>query len=130
MDSYNRPKSHKHEVGVPRKPYYAMLYFNELRKLGTAVVCVTDDDKIGVVAARDEKGNGAVMVANTGDDEAIPTWDFGGWHAGVVRFTDEDRTDALSVRTAVLPPHSVALVTLCRDRMSERVRSEDGVQFK
>ena len=119
---------YEHDSGIPRKPYYAMLYFNELRKLGTAVAVETDDGNLGVVAATDGKGNGAVMVANTSDATVFPKWDFGGWRTGVVRYTDKERTDGLSVRTTALPPHCVALIRLCRDRASARITGEDGVQ--
>ncbi len=97
---------------LPRKPYYAFLYFNELKKLGTAVeTSCTGEDGVWALAAKCADGRAALLMANTTDEETPLQVDL---RAKVVecRLTDRMRDDASVPLPTFLPPRSVVLVTL------------------
>ena len=54
--------------GLAYKNYYAFPAFNELYKLGAQVKAESEDD-VYCLAAKDEAGNGAVLISNFGDEE-------------------------------------------------------------
>ncbi len=115
------------DAGMPRKAYFAMLYFNELRKLGTAVKCDVAGEELHAIAARDAQGNGALYVANNSDKPIRFALELGGWSAGLVRITDDRRTDEYTVTVTELPPHAVAVIRLREGGASPRVMTSDGV---
>ena len=97
---------------LPRKPYYAFLYFNELKKRGTEVeTSCTGEDGVWALAAKSADGRAALFIANTTDEEKPLLLDL---RAKVVecRLTDRNRDDASVPLPTFLPPRSVVLVTL------------------
>ena len=123
----------------PHKAYYAFLAFNELRKRGTAVeirMCGKgmppspsrqdglESDAVFPLpvysaAARDAYGSLVVMLANPGDtaqpyDLDFPTWFLARFRDTIpprCRIVDDARTWEEEPLPAVLPPHSILLVT-------------------
>ena len=119
----------------PHKAYYAFLAFHELRKRGTAVLVDVNHEihepheAIYAAAALSEKAPLAVMLANTGDEEAPFVLEVAGdssiRHSPFVvrsspeaappasvrcRIVDETRTWEETPLPAALPPHSLLLV--------------------
>ena len=95
----------------PHKAYYAFVAFNELRKLGMAVVAPpVERTGLYVAAAKDAAGeNGAVMVANCGDASVPLGIDFGGKVVSC-RITDGSRTHAPAELPKAMPAHSFIIV--------------------
>lgn len=117
------------ESGIPRKAYYVYCYFNELRKLGTAVRCTLGGEpRLAAIAATDGKGEGAVLLTNPTDKPHWLKYDLQGWRTGVARYVDELRTDALTVTTSYIPPFATMLIRTSQGGTSERIVSTDGVQ--
>ena len=119
----------------PHKAYYAFLAFHELRKRGTVVLVDVNHEihepheAIYAAAALSEKAPLAVMLANTGDEEAPFVLEVAGdssiRHSSFVirsspeaappasvrcRIVDETRTWEEAPLPAALPPHSLLLV--------------------
>ena len=124
---FGDPDYSNQNVGAPRKAYWALLYFNELRKLGTAVQCDVAGEGLHAVAATDGKANGALFLANESSESRRFKLELGGWSAGLSRVTDARRTDAFTVDTLDLPPHSLKLIRLSGVAASPRVTASDGV---
>lgn len=113
-------------IGVPRPGYYALLYFNELKKLGKVVSCSVDGQAVQALAATDGQDAGAVLLVNTTDALIWPKVEAGDWRRGVSRLTAEGSMDALSA-DLVLPPRAIALVKFRRGAKRKATRSTNGV---
>ncbi len=88
----------------PHKAYYAFVAFNELRKAGEAVRCVSSDPELYAAASAGE-GKFALMVANPTDKD-VPV-EFKGIPTGLIcRITDEGRTNEQVPTPKALPAHS------------------------
>jgi hypothetical protein len=95
----------------PHKAYYAFLAFNELRKAGTAVKTASPDDcGLYVAAAKDGKGNAAVMAANC-ENAARPLKLNLEGEIVACKITDADRTYCQVELPETLPPYSFVIVT-------------------
>ena len=113
-------------IGVPRPGYYALLYFNELKKLGKVVSCSVDGQAVQALAATDGQDAGAVLLVNTTDALIWPKVEAGDWRRGVSRLTAEGSMDALSAEL-VLPPRAIALVKIRRGAKRKATMSTNGV---
>lgn len=91
----------------PHKAYYAFLAFNELRKLGTAVKCVSSDPDLWAAAAKGEAGR-ALMVANC-SKKSIPL-QLDGAEGAEFFLTDTDLTYKKSSVPHELGPESFGVV--------------------
>ena len=94
----------------PRKPYYAFLYFNELKKRGTEVeTSCTGEDGVWALAAKGPDGRAALLIANTTDGEKPLSLDLKAKISGC-RVTDKTRSDVEVHLPTFLTPRSVVLV--------------------
>ncbi len=97
----------------PGKAYYALMYFNVLYRLGTAVKCEVaggqGKDGFWAVAAKGE-GSAAAFVVNDSAKPCELKADFGGRKVKSCRITDADRTDAATPLPAVLPRNSFVVI--------------------
>jgi len=101
----------------PHKAYEAFLAFNELRKLGTAVACMSSDPSVRAAAAAKD-GKLALMIANDSTEEKPVTF------RGVSEFAVACVTDATCTRArialpSVLPPQSIMLVQDGGEKLSD-----------
>ncbi len=102
----------------PHKAYYAFLAFNELRKLGTAVSCTSDDPDVFAAAAHKD-GKTAVMIANCSNARK-PLALAGVPSGGMCRITDSTRTWAEVAYPTDLPPWSFVVIA-AEDKYPTRV---------
>ena len=91
----------------PHKAYWVFVAFNELRKLGTAVKCVSDDEDLWATAAKG-KGGRAVMLANY-SNRTIPL-NIAGMSGAGCRIIDETRTWEDCECPAEVAPQTVLVV--------------------
>jgi len=61
----------------PRPAYYGLVAFNELYKRGNQVELECDTDGIYAVAARDDNGDGYLVIANTVQQDFVISYDLG-----------------------------------------------------
>lgn len=93
----------------PHKAYYGLVAFNELRKLGSAVRCLSSDQEVYAAAAA-SSGKIALMAVNMKDRPVSVK--FTGLPGDVVcRVTDGDRTWETAPLPESLTPHSIWVVT-------------------
>ncbi|MBQ3288288.1 MAG: hypothetical protein IJH50_02615 [Kiritimatiellae bacterium] len=92
----------------PHKAYYAFVAFNELRKLGRAVRCVSSDPDLYAAAAA--KGNRVALMLANYSNRAIPLAIKGVGESCECRMTDETRTDERVPVPAEMPPRSFAVL--------------------
>lgn len=104
----------------PLKGYYPFRMFNTLYSLGKGCECITEGDNIYAAAAKDEKGNSAVMFSYFTDDDnntadKIIELDIEGGKAEYQMYLlDKDHSEQLmgnvsSKQTITLTPNSVVL---------------------
>ena len=99
----------------PHKAYYAFMAFNELRKLGTAVMAASSDSDVKVAAAKGGNGSVAVMIANVSGTEKLFSLDIGkaiSLRSLCCRVTDNDNTYAIVPMPLALPPYSFIVLVL------------------
>lgn len=105
----------------PLKGYYPFRMFNTLYSLGKGCECITEGDNIYAAAAKDEKGNSAVMFSYFIDDDnntadKIIELDIEGGKAEYQMYLlDKDHSEQLmgnvsSKQTITLTPNSVVLL--------------------
>lgn len=105
----------------PLKGYYPFKMFNTLYSLGKGCECITEGDNIYAAAAKDEKGNSAVMFSYFTDDDnntadKIIELDIEGGKAEYQMYLlDKDHSEQLmgnvsSKQTITLTPNSVVLL--------------------
>lgn len=102
------------ETGKPRKAYYSLRAFNELKKLGFAVKAPQMPDGIYLAAATDRKGKAAVLVSNISGKDWTNTLDFGKYSPEIALVIDDDNNLALLSDTSVLRNYSVMLIYLSK----------------
>ena len=91
----------------PHKAYWVFVAFNELRKLGTAVKCVSGDEDLWATAAKG-KGGKAVMLANY--SKRTISLNIPGMAGARCRIIDETRTWEECELPADIAPQTVLVV--------------------
>lgn len=98
----------------PGKAFYALKYFGELYRLGTAAKCkvvcgIQGHGGLWAVAAKGEDGEAALIVNDSPGSRPF-TFDFGGRKIKRCRIVDASHTDEETDFPSVLPPASFMLV--------------------
>ena len=91
----------------PHKAYWVFVAFNELRKLGTAVKCVSCDEDLWATAAKGKEGK-AVMLANY-SERTIPL-NIPGMTVDGCKIIDATRTWEDCAVPAEVAPHTVLVI--------------------
>jgi hypothetical protein len=91
----------------PHKAYWVFVAFNELRKLGTAVKCVSCDEDLWATAAKGKEGK-AVMLANY-SERTIPL-NIPGMTVDGCKIIDATHTWEDCELPAEVAPHTVLVI--------------------